>query len=110
MAARKVPVVVEIPVEVRHAILDRFARLKPSGKPVLCVPTRAELSGGRPRVNTPGNDGKIIFDTRELAEACAKEFLAVGGVPQIAYRCNRGKRGHHHLRRETSTAKSRRGW
>lgn len=110
MAAQKVPVLVEIPAEVRHAILDRYARRMPSGKPVRCFPPAAERDGKVPRVNTPGNDGKIIFDTREQAEACAAAFLAVGGVPQIAYRCNRGKRGHHHLRRETVTLQSRRGW
>lgn len=87
----------QVDADERREVLGRYARLKPSGAPVLCTPSQAELSGEIPRVTSWGNDGKIIFDDREKAEACARALEAIGCDPQVAYECKRGSRGHHHL-------------
>lgn len=81
----------------RRQIVVRFARLYPSGAPVFCTPSEAELRGERPRVNDWGNDGKVIFDTWFQAEDCARALESTGLPRQVPYECKRGTRGHHHL-------------
>lgn len=46
------------------------------------------------------SEGKVIYDTREAAEACAAELRELGLARQWAYRCPRSRRGHHHLTRK----------
>lgn len=81
----------------RQSIIDRHARLSRNGIPTLCFPSRLELSGKGVRKERPGTDGKIIYDSREAAEACARDLEAAGYAPQYAYTCGRSKHGHHHL-------------
>lgn len=80
----------------RREVLRLFARMQ-HGMPVFCAPSQAELSGEIPRVNRWGNDGKIVFDSLERAEACARMLESIGCDPLRAYECKRGSRGHHHL-------------
>src|SRR6476661_8018750 len=57
----------------RGEVLLRHARLASSGRPVFCTPSRAELAGlVGPRAGR-GTDGKVIYSTREAAEAAARE-------------------------------------
>jgi hypothetical protein len=56
----------------RGEVLLRHARLASSGRPVFCTPSRAELAGVvSPRAGR-GTDGKVIYPTREAAEAAAR--------------------------------------
>ena len=81
----------------RGEVLLRHARLASSGKPVFCTPSRAELVGQvAPRAGR-GTDGKVIYSTREAAEAAARELEALGSRALRAYRCSRSRRGHFHL-------------
>lgn len=81
----------------RGEVLLRHARLASSGRPVFCTPSRAELNGVvSPRAGR-GTDGKVIYPTREAAEAAARELEALGARSLRAYRCGRSRRGHFHL-------------
>jgi hypothetical protein len=81
----------------RGEVLLRHARLASSGKPVFCTPSRDELAGlVAPRAGR-GTDGKVIYPTREAAEAAARELEALGARALRAYRCSRSRRGHFHL-------------
>jgi hypothetical protein len=89
----------------RGEVLLRHARLASSGRPVFCTPSRAELTGlVGPRAGR-GTDGKVIYPTREAAEAAARELEALGARALRAYRCGRSRRGHFHLTTD-STARS----
>ena len=81
----------------RGEVLLRHARLASSGRPVFCTPSRAELAGVvSPRAGR-GTDGKVIYPTREAAEAAARELEVLGARSLRAYRCSRSRRGHFHL-------------
>src|SRR5947209_16893448 len=81
----------------RGEVLMRHARLASSGKPVFCTPSRAEIDGLiAPRAGR-GTDGKVIYPTREAAEAAARELEALGSRCLRPYRCGRSWRGHIHL-------------
>ena len=81
----------------RGEVLLRHARLASSGKPVFCTPSRAELDGlVAPRAGR-GTNGKVIYPTREAAEAAARELEGLGARALRAYRCSRSRRGHFHL-------------
>lgn len=86
--------------EERREVIRRYARLRPNGTPVCCTPTREELSGEAGHKTRWGNDGKIIFDDRESAEACARVLESIGCKPARAYECKRSSRHHHHLTTE----------
>ncbi len=87
----------------RGDVLLRHARLASSGKPVFCTPSRAELAGlVAPRAGR-GTDGKVIYATREAAEAAARELEALGARALRAYRCGRSRRGHFHLTTDTTS-------
>jgi hypothetical protein len=81
----------------RAEVLHRHARLTRAGRPVFCGPSRAEIEGRvRPRQG-PGSDGKVIYSTRESAEAAARELEALGACPLRSYSCARSRAGHFHL-------------
>jgi len=87
----------------RGEVLLRHARLASSGRPVFCTPSRAELAGlVGPRAGR-GTDGKVIYSTREAAEAAARELEALGSRALRAYRCTRSRRGHFHLTTDTTS-------
>lgn len=78
----------------RMAVLRRHARLSRSGRPEMCNATR---------------DLKVIFDTRESAEAAAAELLEADPTTrrQRAYPCPQSRHGHHHLASEPQTEEGR---
>ena len=87
----------------RGEVLLRHARLASSGRPVFCTPSRAELAGlVGPRAGR-GTDGKVIYPTREAAEAAARELEGLGSRALRAYRCTRSRRGHFHLTTDTTS-------
>jgi hypothetical protein len=87
----------------RGEVLLRHARLASSGRPVFCTPSRAELAGlVGPRAGR-GTDGKVIYSTREAAEAAARELEGLGSRALRAYRCTRSRRGHFHLTTDTTS-------
>ena len=87
----------------RGEVLLRHARLASSGRPVFCTPSRAELAGlVGPRAGR-GTDGKVIYPTREAAEAAARELEGLGARALRAYRCTRSRRGHFHLTTDTTS-------
>lgn len=81
----------------RGAVVARHARMQRNGRPVFCTPSRAELSGTVALRQGRGTDGKVIYETREAAEAAARELEELGALAMRAYRCNRSRSGHYHL-------------
>lgn len=81
----------------RSAVLHRHAKLMKNGRPVFCTPSIAELSGLVPPRQSRGTDGKVIYPTREAAEAAARELEALGARALRPYLCGRSRRGHFHL-------------
>ncbi|HEY0813261.1 MAG TPA: hypothetical protein VGE11_08250 [Pseudonocardia sp.] len=87
----------------RGEVLMRHARLAASGKPVFCTPSRAEIDGlVAPRAGR-GTDGKVIYSTREAAEAAARELETLGSRCLRPYRCGRSRRGHFHLTTDSTS-------
>lgn len=80
----------------RQAVWRKYARTFRSGNPRICVPGQMEIRERGWTVHT-GSDGKVIYDTREQAEAAAKALRKLGWPPLVAYPCDRSKHGHHHL-------------
>lgn len=71
------------PAEARARIMSQYGRIS---------------TGNRPMVCPPGREGKVIFDTREAAEAAEAALRRdCGSKPQRIYECDRSKHGHLHL-------------
>ncbi len=83
--------------EARAEVLFRYGRLTRGGRPVFCRPSRAEIEGRALPRQGPGSDGKVIYSTREDAEAAARELEALGARPLRPYLCGRSRGGHFHL-------------
>ena len=81
----------------RGEVVARHARLQRNGRPVFCTPSRAELAGTVALRQGRGTSGKVIYSSREDAEAAARELEELGARPLRAYRCNRSRSGHFHL-------------
>jgi hypothetical protein len=81
----------------RSEVLCRYAKLMRNGRPVFCTPSVAELSGRVPPRQSRGTDGKVIYPTREAAEAAARELEELGARALRPYVCGRSRRGHFHL-------------
>lgn len=81
----------------RSEVLDRHARLTNAGRPVFCTPSQAELAGVVALRQGRGTDGKVIYPTREAAEAAARELEELGTRALRSYRCGRSRSGHFHL-------------
>lgn len=81
----------------RGEVIARHARLQRNGRPIFCTPSRAELDGQVALRQGRGTSGKIIYSTREDAEAAARELEDLGARALRAYRCNRSRSGHFHL-------------
>jgi hypothetical protein len=85
----------------RSEVLHRHAKLMKSGRPVFCTPSLAELAGRVPAKQSRGTDGKVIYPTREAAEAAARELEELGARALRSYVCGRSRRGHYHLTTDT---------
>jgi hypothetical protein len=85
----------------RSEVLCRHAKLMRNGRPVFCTPSVAELSGRVPARQSRGTDGKVIYPTREAAEAAARELQELGARALRPYVCGRSRRGHYHLTTDT---------
>ena len=81
----------------RSRIVERHARLLPSGKPTFCTPSFAERVGAVPRKQAASADGKVIYDDRQAADTAARELEAAGARPMRSYVCKRSRHGHCHL-------------
>lgn len=81
----------------RSEVLHRHARLTRSGRPVFCTPSRDEIAGVVSLRQSRGTDGKVIYSTREAAEAAGRELEELGTRALRAYRCGRSRSGHYHL-------------
>ncbi|OLT21147.1 hypothetical protein BJF78_08935 [Pseudonocardia sp. CNS-139] len=81
----------------RGEVLHRHARLTKNGRPIFCRPSRAEIEGSVIPRQGPGSDGKVIYSTREDAEAAARELESLGSRPLRSYLCGRSRGGHFHL-------------
>ncbi|MHA6618595.1 hypothetical protein [Pseudonocardia sp. DLS-67] len=79
----------------RAEVLARHGRLTRAGRPIFCRPSRAEAEGRA--LHRTGSDGKVIYSTREDAEAAARELEALGARPLRSYICGRSRGGHFHL-------------
>ena len=86
----------------RSDVLHRHARLTKNGRPVFCTPSRDEITGVVSLRQGRGTDGKVIYPTREAAEAAARELEALGARALRAYRCGRSRSGHFHLATDTA--------
>ncbi len=81
----------------RSEVLHRYARLTGNGRPIVCAPSQAELRGAVIPRQGRGSDGKVIYPSREAAEAAARELEQLGTRPLRPYLCGRSRRGHFHL-------------
>lgn len=88
--------------QARSEVLHRHARLSRNGRPVFCTPSRAEIAGTAPPRQGRGTDGKVIYRTREAAEAAARELEGLGARCLRAYLCGRSRGGHYHLAADTA--------
>ena len=88
--------------EQRGEVVLRYARLTGRGRPTFCSPTRAEQSGAIRIASGTGTDGKVIYPTREAAEAAARELEELGARRLRPYLCSRSRHGHFHLATDTS--------
>lgn len=78
-----------IPLQARiRPVLQRFARISRSGKPVICG-----------AAGTPRGNHKIVYDTVEQAVAAELELRRITGVQEYPYPCARSTHGHVHLAR-----------
>lgn len=84
----------------RSEVLHRHARLTGSGRPIVCAPSQAEMRGAVISRQGRGSDGKVIYPSREAAEAAARELEQLGARPLRSYLCGRSRRGHFHLTRD----------
>jgi hypothetical protein len=99
-----------IPEQVSYRVKDdrrgdvvlRHARLTGRGRPTFCSPTRAELTGTVHLRAGAGTDGKVIYPTREAAEAAARELESLGARRLRPYLCARSRHGHFHLATDTT--------
>ena len=105
-AAVVIPVQRATQASARRAVLCRHARLTKAGRPIFCAPSRAELAGQAPLRQSAGTDGKVIYSTREAAEAAARELESLGARPLRSYRCGRSRSGHFHLTTDTAARPS----
>jgi hypothetical protein len=85
----------------RSEVLHRHAKLMKNGRPVFCTPSLAEMAGRVAPKQSRGTDGKVIYPTREAAEAAARELEALGARMLRSYVCGRSRRGHYHLTTDT---------
>jgi hypothetical protein len=88
--------------ERRGEVVLRHARLTGRGRPTFCSPTRAEQAGILSLKTGSGTDGKVIYPTREAAEAAARELESLGARRLRPYLCARSRHGHFHLATDTS--------
>ena len=86
----------------RGEVVLRYARLTGRGRPTFCSPTRAEQTGAVRLPTGSGTDGKVIYPTREAAEAAARELEELGARRLRPYLCARSRHGHFHLATDTS--------
>lgn len=86
----------------RSAVLHEHARLTSRGRPVFCTPSREEIAGVVALRQGRGTDGKVIYDTREAAEAAARGLETLGSRALRSYRCGRSRSGHFHLATDTA--------
>jgi hypothetical protein len=86
----------------RGEVLNRHARLTKNGRPIFCRPSRAEIEGWVLPRQGPGSDGKVIYSTREAAEAAARELESLGAHAMRSYLCGRSRGGHYHLTTDAS--------
>lgn len=79
--------------EERRKIIERYARKKPDGSPMLCKPSKQEKAEG-----STHSELKIIYDTETDARKAARELRKLGARPMAPYPCPRSRHGHLHLR------------
>lgn len=104
---------ITVPEQVSHRVRDerrgdvvlRHARLTGRGRPTFCSPSRAEQSGVVPLQPGSGTDGKVIYPTREAAEAAARELESLGARRLRSYLCSRSRHGHYHLATDRTAAR-----
>jgi len=87
--------------EQRRAIMRRYGRFQ-RGKLSFCGLSNLEKEGRAPFHPQP--NGKVIYNSRELADAAARELLALTGIAFRPYECPRSRHGHHHLTVDRSPA------
>jgi hypothetical protein len=88
--------------QARSEVLHRHARLTKNGRPIFCRPSRAEIEGSVLPRQSRGTDGKVIYPTREAAEAAARELEMLGARVLRSYLCGRSRGGHFHLTTDTA--------
>ena len=88
--------------EQRGEVVLRYARLTGRGRPTFCSPSRAEQTGAVHLSTGSGTDGKVIYPTREAAEAAAQELESLGARRLRSYLCARSRHGHFHLTTDTA--------
>ncbi len=87
----------EIGRAARAVILKHCRKLRKSNKPMMCVAGWDEQVY-RDTHRQKKVKNKYIFDSYEIADACATELVrTIGGKKLRPYPCERSKHGHHHL-------------
>ena len=104
---------ISVPEQVSHRVRDerrgdvvlRHARLTGRGRPTFCSPSRGEATGVVQLRSGAGTDGKVIYPTREAAEAAARELEGLGARRLRPYLCSRSRHGHYHLATDRAVAR-----
>jgi hypothetical protein len=104
---------ISVPEQASHRVRDerrgdvvlRHARLTGRGRPTFCSPSRAEVTGIVQLRSGSGTDGKVIYPTREAAEAAARELEDLGARRLRPYLCSRSRHGHYHLATDRTAAR-----
>lgn len=86
----------------RQSVITLYARLRSNGAPEFCIPSRRERNGLQPKL---GSANKVIYPDKEAAENAARDLMALGSRPLVAYPCPRSRRGHFHVATEKRPGK-----
>ena len=105
---------ITVPEQASHRVRDerrgdvvlRHARLTGRGRPTFCSPSRAEQAGVVNLRSGSGTDGKVIYPTREAAEAAARELESLGARRLRPYLCARSRHGHYHLTTDRTASRA----
>lgn len=73
----------------RRRIMHRYAMRTGSGTLLFCRPVVGEARGV-----TKKDDGKVMFESAEVAEAAATELIELMKTPFRGYQCRRGDHWH----------------
>lgn len=77
-------------------MLLKYARLRPSGRPIRCTPPK-KIRNQRIRMQLKPLKRKYIFDSVEIANEYVEKITELGASPCRVYVCPYSGTGHAHV-------------